>query len=94
MVIRRQDIQTLLRAQLPFVIVMVIVLVAFERVVTSHWRQGAALIGLALLVAAGLRIWLRNGQAGLLAIRHKAVDVFCYSGLGLMLVYLAYTIKK
>lgn len=91
---RRQHGQSPIAVHIPFAVVMLVVLVGFERILVSHWRQGSVLIGAALLVAAALRVLLRDDQAGLLAIRNRVVDVFCYSGLGLMLVYVAYTIKK
>lgn len=91
---RRPHGQSPVAVHIPFGVVMLVVLIGFERITASHWRQGSVLIGAALLLAAALRALLHDEQAGLLAIRNRVVDVFCYSGLGLMLVYVAYTIKK
>lgn len=94
MVLRRQHGQSPVAVHIPFGLVLLVVLVAFERIMVGHWREGSVLIGAALLLAAALRALLHDEQAGLLAIRNRVVDVFCCSGLGLMLVYLALTIKK
>nr|WP_233520291.1 DUF3017 domain-containing protein [Prauserella sp. PE36] len=87
----RPDRRRLL-AHLPFAVVMLLVAVAALRIGMYHWRQGAALIGGALLVAAVLRAALSDEQAGLLQIRGRAVDVLSYAGLGLLILFIALTI--
>ncbi|PXY17324.1 hypothetical protein BAY59_37525 [Prauserella coralliicola] len=87
----RPDRRRLL-AHLPFAVVMLLVVVAALRIGMYHWRQGAALIGGALLVAAVLRAALSDEQAGLLQIRGRAVDVLSYAGLGLLILFIALTI--
>ena len=52
------------------------------------------LLGVALLVAAVLRLALPAERVGLLAIRGKAIDVLCYSGFGVAMVALAVTITR
>jgi hypothetical protein len=47
-----------------------------------------------LLLGAVLRVLLPPDRAGLLAIRSKAVDVLAYTGLGLAVVLLAWTITR
>jgi hypothetical protein len=78
---------------LPFAFVLLVALIGFLRVAAQHWRQGSVLIGGALLLAAILRVVLSNEQAGLLAIRSRGVDMFLYSGFGLLIVAVAVTIK-
>ncbi|OZM75296.1 hypothetical protein CFN78_01885 [Amycolatopsis antarctica] len=73
---------------------MALVGVAAIRIGMYHWRQGAALIGGALLVASVLRGALGSEQAGLLAIRGKAVDVLIYAALGLLILFVALTITR
>ena len=73
----------------PAALVLVIAAVGMVRVLTQHWREGAVLLGGALLVAAVLRMVLPTERAGLLAIRSRAIDVLCYSGFGLAMVVLA-----
>jgi hypothetical protein len=77
---------------LPFGLVLLIVAVAALRISQYHWRQGAALIGGALLVAGMLRAVLPEENAGLLAIRGKAVDFLSYLGLATMILFVTLTI--
>lgn len=79
-------------AQLPFAIVIAIVVLAGLRIWMYHWRQGAALVAGALFVAAVLRAVLTNEQSGLLGIRGRAVDVLTYGGLGMVIFVVAITI--
>lgn len=78
--------------QLPFGVVLVFVLVAALRILQYHWRQGAVIIGGALLVAAVFRVVLPDVRAGLLAVRGRAVDVVTYAALGAVVLFLAFTI--
>ncbi|GHF87073.1 putative membrane protein [Amycolatopsis bartoniae] len=78
--------------QVPFAVVLVLVAVAAVRVLQYHWRQGAVIVGGALLVAAVFRAVLPGVRAGLLAIRGRPVDVLTYSGLGVLVLFLAFTI--
>ncbi len=79
---------------LPVALVAAIALVGMGLVLTQHWRRGAVLLGVALLVAAALRLAVPAERVGLLAIRGKAVDVLCYSGFGTAMVLLAATITR
>ncbi|MEU3275474.1 DUF3017 domain-containing protein [Saccharomonospora sp. NPDC006951] len=78
--------------QLPFAVVIALVAVAAVRIGMYHWRQGAALIGGALLVAAVLRAALSDEQAGLLRIRSRPIDVLSYACFGLLILFVALTI--
>jgi len=78
----------------PMLLVLGIAVVGMERVLTQHWREGAVLLGGALLVAAALRMVLSTDRSGLLAIRSRAIDVLCYVGFGLAMVVLAVTITR
>ncbi|WP_373299976.1 DUF3017 domain-containing protein [Amycolatopsis acidiphila] len=77
---------------MPFALVLALVAVAAVRILQYHWRQGAVIIGGALLVAAVFRAVLPGVRAGLLAIRGRPVDVLTYSGLGVLVLFLAFTI--
>ncbi|WP_158881054.1 DUF3017 domain-containing protein [Amycolatopsis anabasis] len=79
-------------AHLPFALVLALVAVAGFRIWQYHWRQGAVIVGGALLVAAVLRAVLSDAQAGLLAIRGRPVDVLSYTGLGVLILFVAFTI--
>jgi hypothetical protein len=83
---------TKLRDQWPFAVVLLIVAVGLVRIVMYHWRQGTTLIGIALVVAAVLRLLLPDTRAGLLAIRKRRVDMLLYGGFGTMIVYMSLSI--
>ncbi|RCW38809.1 DUF3017 family protein [Halopolyspora algeriensis] len=78
---------------LPFTAVALVALSGFLRVAMQHWREGATLLGGAFLLAAVLRAVVPPEQAGLLAIRSRAVDLLLYTGMGLLIVFVAVTIK-
>ncbi|UOX86489.1 DUF3017 domain-containing protein [Amycolatopsis sp. FBCC-B4732] len=78
--------------QLPFALVLLVAAVAALRIVQYHWREGAALIGVALLLAGILRAVLPTARAGLLVIRGKAVDIVTYTGLAAGVLFVALTI--
>ncbi|HKN56468.1 MAG TPA: DUF3017 domain-containing protein [Amycolatopsis sp.] len=81
-----------LTQHLPFALVLLVVAVAALRVAQYHWREGAGLIGGALLLAGLLRAVLPNEKAGLLAIRGKPVDVLTYGALAVLILFVALTI--
>jgi hypothetical protein len=56
------------------------------------WRAGAFVVGLGLLLAAGLRLTLRERQAGFLVVRSRGFDAAVLLVLGFALVALANTI--
>ncbi|CAM05816.1 Protein of unknown function (DUF3017) [Saccharopolyspora erythraea NRRL 2338] len=78
----------------PFAAVVLVALIGFLRIAMQHWRQGSVLIGVALVLAAVLRALLTNEQAGLLAIRSRAIDILLYGGLGVVIVVVAMTITR
>ena len=77
---------------LPFAAVLTVVLVGLVRIMQYHWRQGGVLLGVALLLAAALRLLLSDEQAGLIVIRSRVVDALLYSGLGAAMLFVALTI--
>lgn len=80
------------RAHLAFVLVLGAVLLGMLRIAQYHWRDGAVVIGGALLLAAGLRALLAPEHAGLLVVRGRGLDVLTYGGFGLLILALALTI--
>ncbi|MGI9002660.1 MAG: DUF3017 domain-containing protein [Pseudonocardia sp.] len=88
------DLRSRLLVHAPSTLVLVIAAAGMIRVLTQHWREGAALLGGALLVAAVLRVLLPVDRVGLLAIRSRAVDVLCYALFGVAMVVLAVTITR
>ncbi|MBK5307320.1 MAG: DUF3017 domain-containing protein [Frankiaceae bacterium] len=61
---------------------------------TPGWKVGGFIIGLALLLAAGLRLTLRERQAGFLVVRSRGFDAAVLLTLGFALVALANTIPE
>ncbi|GAA1326869.1 DUF3017 domain-containing protein [Pseudonocardia xinjiangensis] len=87
-------IRTRLPVYAPVMLVMLIAAAGMVRVLTQHWREGAVLLGGALLVAGLLRILLPVDRVGLLAIRSRPVDVLCYAAFGVVMTALAVTITR
>jgi hypothetical protein len=81
------------RTHLPFALVLLVAAVGIFRMVLYHWRQGAALVGGALVLAAVFRALLPDRRAGLLAVRGRPVDVLSYVGLGAFMLFVAGTIQ-
>jgi hypothetical protein len=74
--------------ELPTALVLFIAGGGLVAVAFDHWRRGIFLIGLAALVGAGLRLFLRTRDAGLLAVRSRVFDVvalLCMGGAILIL---------
>ncbi len=80
------------RGQWPILTVAGIFAVALVLVGAGFWRRGAFLIGIAVLVAAALRLVLSEDRAGLLAVRTKSLDFATMTTIGVVMVYTAYTI--
>ncbi|MEU4668898.1 DUF3017 domain-containing protein [Amycolatopsis sp. NPDC023774] len=76
----------------PFGLVMLLLLAAALRILQYHWREGAVLVGAALLVGGVLRLLLPEDRVGLLAIRGKVVDIVTYAALCAAVLYIAFTI--
>ena len=78
---------------LPFAVVLVLLAGAVVRAVQYHWREGAALVGIALFVAGLLRLLLPEERAGLLAIRaSRTIDVLTYGALCAAILYVSLSI--
>lgn len=78
--------------ELPTVVVLLVVAAGLGLGVLHVWRLGAFVIGLGLLLAGGLRLTLRERQAGLLVVRSRTFDAVVLLVLGFGLVALANTI--
>jgi hypothetical protein len=61
----------------------------FTMLPTGHWRRGSAMMGLGLLVGAGLR-WLMGDKAGLLVVRARWLDVTAMFLMGVGIMVLAF----
>lgn len=60
----------------------------------DDWRVGVTWISASLLAAAGLRLVLPRRDAGMLAVRHRLVDVLLLGSVGGLLLFLARTIPN
>ncbi|HEX3647478.1 MAG TPA: DUF3017 domain-containing protein [Pseudonocardiaceae bacterium] len=81
-----------LGAQWAFLLVLLIAAVGVVRILQYHWREGAVLVGGALVVAALLRAVLPGARAGLIAVRGRLVDVLSYAALAGMILFVAITL--
>jgi hypothetical protein len=48
----------------------------------GDWRLGLRVLAVGLMVAAGLRLVLPTRDAGMLAVRHRAIDVTVLAAMG------------
>lgn len=80
------------RREAAFTVVLTTVGGGLVVVVLGHWRIGSYLVGLALLLAAGLRLTLPAHQAGLLAVRSRGLDGALLLALGFGVLLLAQSV--
>lgn len=66
--------------------------IGFAIVLGGNWRLGIRWLASSLLAAAALRLVLPQRDAGMLAVRHRLVDVGLLAGVGGLLIFLAETI--
>jgi hypothetical protein len=71
--------------------VILVVGVGLVLVTFGQWRSGLVVIGLALVGAALLRLFLPLRRVGFLAVRSRSVDVLLMAGTGLALTVLTLT---
>lgn len=76
-----------IRAQAPFLLVLaaVVAALAYLAIWPGHWRRGTAVIGVAMLLGAALRLLVSDPQAGLLAVRGRRRDALCYFAFGALI---------
>lgn len=88
---RRPFLAGVLR-QLPLTVVLLLVAVGLVTVAAGNWRRGLVITGLALVLAAVLRMLLPVRRVGFLAIRSTTTDVLLTAGGGLALTLVALAI--
>jgi hypothetical protein len=89
--IRRPVLAGLLR-QAPLLAVLVAVGVGLLVVAVDHWRRGLVVIGLSLVGAGALRLFLPVRRVGFLAVRSRPMDVVLLAGTGVILTVVALSI--
>jgi hypothetical protein len=72
-----------------YLLVLAVCAVGVGIVVTGEWRTGVRVFGGALLLGSVVRLALPNRDAGMLAVRFKALDVLVLVALGSALIFLA-----
>jgi uncharacterized membrane protein YvlD (DUF360 family) len=87
--VTRVALRSRLPLHAPLALVLLIAAAGMVRVLTQHWREGAVLLGGAMIVAAVLRAVLPTERVGLLAIRSRPVDVLCYGAFGVVMSIVA-----
>jgi hypothetical protein len=60
----------------------------------GDWRLGVRVLAVALMAAAGLRLVLPARDAGMLAVRNRAIDVTVLALLGGLIYFLASSIPE
>ena len=75
-----------------YLAVLGVVFVGMVLVALAQWRTGIRVFGCALLFAALVRLVLKPYDAGMLAVRNKAIDAGLLIGLGVLLIFLASSI--
>jgi len=88
--VRRPFLAGLIR-QLPLLAAILVVGLGLVLVTFGEWRRGLVIIGLAMIGAALLRLFLPLRRVGLLAVRSRSVDVLLLAGTGLALTVLTLT---
>ena len=73
-----------LRGELPFVLVVAIILAAtcYLYVSPEHWRRATSAMAFGVVVAGLLRLGLPSHRAGMLIVRGRLFDTACYLALG------------
>jgi hypothetical protein len=61
---------------------------------SGDWRLGVKWFGGALVAAGAIRLVLRTRDAGMLAVRHRLVDVALLAGTGAVLIFLSESIPN
>ncbi|RBY80112.1 hypothetical protein DQ239_03205 [Blastococcus sp. TF02-09] len=89
--VRRPFVAGLVR-QLPLLAVLAGVAVGLALVALEHWRKGLTVMGLALVGAALLRLFLPERRVGFLAVRSRPVDVFLLVAAGVALTTISLAI--
>jgi hypothetical protein len=80
---RRTDLRNL-----PLIVVLALAAtgLGYASAVPPHWLRGVMLLAIAMVLAGVFRLLLPARQAGLLVVRGRLVDAFCYAGGGAAII--------
>ena len=71
-----------------YLVVLAVCGVGIAVVAGGDWRLGLRVLAVGLMVAAGLRLVLPARDAGMLAVRHRAIDVTVLAAMGGLIWFL------
>jgi hypothetical protein len=77
-----------------YLVVLAVAAVGLVLVATYKWRLGVTVLGGGMLLAALGRIALSDFESGMLRVRNKAFDFVALSGLGALMIVLAWVIPN
>jgi hypothetical protein len=77
-----------------YIAVLITAATAIGIVVGGDWRAGVRVLAGALVAAAGFRLVLRRRDAGMLAVRHRLLDVTLFVAVAVLLWWLAGSIPE
>jgi hypothetical protein len=77
-----------------YLVVLLISAAGLVVVAQGNWRVGVQMIGGSLVLAAALRLLLPAKDAGMLAVRRRAIDVGLLVTVGVLLWFLSVTIPN
>ena len=72
-----------------YIIVVLTTVAGLCLVAFGPWRRGITLVGIGFLFAAGMRLVVNEGEAGMLRVRGRWFDVLALAGVGSALIALA-----
>ena len=75
-----------------YILVLLVCVAGIGLVATGRWRLGVKVLAGALVGASALRLVLPARDAGMLAVRHRAIDVLLLAAMGGALYFLAVSI--
>ena len=90
----RAQLRARIIRQIPFLIVMVVVLIAAILVLVDRWRRGSVAFCGALVLGAVFRAVLPADRAGLLQVRSRPFDVAWMATTGVLVFWLATSIDS
>jgi hypothetical protein len=75
-----------------YIVVVLTTLVGLALIAFGPWRRGVALLGFALIFAAGMRLVTKEDEAGMLRVRSRVFDVTVLAAVGASLIALSASI--
>ena len=89
---REENVHRLPRSRFrewPISLVLLGIALSMIFVATDHFRRGSVVLAVSVVLAAFLRLFLPENQAGMLSVRSKSVDVAVMAVLGVGLTIFA-----